>query len=129
MKRFVKIALTLGIALLLAVPVFAAGGRDAAPAPAPGPNTPLEFLAGMNPGGGADFMLRNIERAIRANNLAPNPINFSYRPGGNMMVGMQYTTSQRGRGDLLMAVTQQLVGVPLTMETGNRWENMTPLAL
>jgi len=129
MKRIAQIMYMAVFALLLAIPAFAGGGRDVTPAPPPGTGTALDFVACFNPGGGHDFLIRNMELAIRTNNLTPNSVNFLYRPGGNMAVGMTYTRNQRGRSDIIMAATNQLIAVPIQMDTGVRRQDLTDLAI
>ncbi len=114
--------------VLLAMPVFAVTAGEQGK-PAVGPGDSLEFVSCFGPGGGHDTLLRNMEKAIRTDNIIPNPIIFNYKPGGNQAVGIQYTKSQSGRSDLLMATTNQLIGVPLQMDIGVKREDLTDLAV
>lgn len=150
MKRTFSIIL----AALMVATMFTACGKTEAPAPAPtpapgqtqpadparpaepaapvapfGPKDEIEFVSCFNPGGGHDIMLRKIEEVARIHNLIENPIVFQYKPGGNQAVGMQYTMSQKGRNDLIMSTTQQLISVPLQEDIGVKRENLTDLAI
>jgi putative tricarboxylic transport membrane protein len=130
MKRFLRIALLVNFALLLGAPVFAKGDAEGGAGKAPvGPTDQLEFVSCFGPGGGHDLMLRNIEKAIRANNIIQNPIVYTYKPGGNQAVGMQYTKTQGGRPDIIMATTNQLIGVPLQADIGVKREDLTDLCI
>ena len=110
MNKIVQIACLAFLVALLAIPAFAAGK------PAVGPRDTVEFVSCFGPGGGHDNMLRNMEKAIRTANIFPNPIQFTYKPGGAQAVGMQYAKGQAGRSDLIMSTTSQLVGIPLQMD-------------
>ena len=123
--RFMSVAV---FAALLALPVLA-GMANGGEAGAPGAGDTLEFVSCFGPGGGHDTMLRHMEKAIRTGNILSNPIIYTYKPGGNMAVGMQYTKSQAGRGDILMAATNQLIGVPLQMDIGVKREELTDMAV
>jgi putative tricarboxylic transport membrane protein len=130
MKRIVRIALVVCLVLVLVVPVFAKGGGEGgAGKPAVGSKDQLEFVSCFGPGGGHDLMLRNMEKAIRNNNIIQNPIVYTYKPGGNQAVGMQYTKTQGGRSDLIMATTNQLIGVPLQTDIGVKREDLTDLCI
>ncbi|MGI6084875.1 MAG: tripartite tricarboxylate transporter substrate-binding protein [Acetivibrionales bacterium] len=95
---------------------------------APGPKDTIEFISCFGPGGGHDTMLRNMEAAMRANKLIENPITYTYKPGGNMAVGMTHTYQQAGRNDCIMSTTIQLVSTPLVVDLGGfGWRDLTPL--
>lgn len=127
MKRILQITCVAVFAALLAIPGFAGEAKPGKP-PA-GPGDTLEFVSCFGPGGGHDNLLRHMEKSIRAAGIVPNPIIFTYKPGGNMAVGMQYTKTQSGRSDILMAATNQLIGVPLQMDIGVKREDLTDLAV
>ena len=110
MKKIALVACLAFLTALLAVPAFAAGK------PPVGPRDTLEFVSCFGPGGGHDTMLRNIEKAARTANLFPNPVQYTYKPGGAQVVGMRYTKSQAGRSDLIMSTTSQVVSIPLQMD-------------
>lgn len=125
MKKIAHITLLAALLVSLAVPALAAGKGK----PPVGPGDTIEFVSCFGPGGGHDVMLRTMEKAIRENSIFPNPIIFTYKPGGNQAVGMMHTRGQGGRSDLLMSTTNSLINMPLQMDVGVKYTDLTSLAV
>jgi putative tricarboxylic transport membrane protein len=70
-----------------------------------------------------------MERAIRANNLIPNPILYTYRPGGAMGIAMRHFSTQGGRSDAVLAMVSALVLTPMQMDIGTTRQDLTNIAV
>jgi tripartite-type tricarboxylate transporter receptor subunit TctC len=128
-KKIIRFVCMTACAVLLTVSVFAGGAGESGRKTAVRPNDPLEFATGFGPGSGHDLMLRTMEKAIRNHNLIQNPIIYTYKPGANTSLGQQYTKSQSGRSDLIMATTSQIVIVPLQTDIGMTRKDLTNICL
>ncbi|MCL2318628.1 MAG: tripartite tricarboxylate transporter substrate-binding protein, partial [Treponema sp.] len=79
-------------------------------------------------GSGQENSSRQMEKAIRTNNIIPNPIQFTYKAGGNTGVALQWLKTQKGRSDLIMYASSQLIMTPLQMDVGAKREDLTDIA-
>jgi len=104
MKRITKLALMVGMVLVLGATLFAAGKKETAPA---FPTKPIRLIVYTAPGGALDITARKFVEIAGKYTKATFVVENKAGAGG--MVGWEYVLSQPADGYTLMAVTKTLI--------------------
>ncbi|MCF7935294.1 MAG: tripartite tricarboxylate transporter substrate binding protein [Synergistales bacterium] len=120
MKKFVMLLVAVSMATLL----FAGAGFAA-----DYPSEPIEMIAPATPGGGWDTTARSIQHVIKKNDMSPESIIVTNKPGGGGAVGWTYLNSKAGSGYYL-AVNSSLVFLnELLGRSELSYTDFTPIAI
>jgi len=121
-----------------AAPTAAAGPAAAAAKPGfkprgeatgPFPSRPIELVVPFAPGGGSGITGETINKVFTDENLMPQPMAISYKPGAGGMIGWAYLTQNRGEPHVIATATSSLITGPLVTETPLTYKDLTPIAL
>jgi putative tricarboxylic transport membrane protein len=120
MKRALLYVL-IGLSLVLS----ACGGASASKYP----DQAVEIIAPANPGGGWDTLARTIQVSLETEELVPQPLSVTNKPGGGGGVGLAYMAAQKGNDYTLVVYSPPLVinAINGTFE-GKTYKDLTPLA-
>jgi putative tricarboxylic transport membrane protein len=92
------------------------------------PNRPIELVVPYAPGGGSGITAEVMKKIITDENLSPQPINITYKPGASGQVGWTYLATRKGNAHAIATATASFsYGMVLKqMQVGP--EDFTPIA-
>ena len=128
MKKF---AIVLVLALLLAVPAFAAAQSEVAASEAFVPSRNIEWYVTSSPGGGSDIFTRTLMDIMVAENLVNTQnIVIQYKTDGAGEVGRHLVANIKAgsQADHTLLTFNSGDLMPMAKNTNNRFENFQPIA-
>ncbi|MGZ8209485.1 MAG: Bug family tripartite tricarboxylate transporter substrate binding protein [Burkholderiales bacterium] len=93
---------------LVTFAIMAAGavaGTQAAQAQGRFPTRPIELIVPFAPGGGSGITGEVMKKIITEENLSPQPINITYKPGASGQVGWTYLATRKGNAHAIATAT------------------------
>ncbi len=73
------------------------------------PQRPVRVVVPFNPGGGTDTYARILQKAIKDNDLMPQPLVIVNKPGGGATIGSNYVKDARNDGYTLLCLHEALM--------------------
>lgn len=110
-----------------AAAVIPAGVQAAVSGSASGARTALTLLVGAAPGGGWDTVARELQVAMRENNIVANPQVVNV-PGAAGTIALEQLVQMPGQSDVIMVTGTVMVGGIAVNNTQHRLTDTTPLA-
>ena len=109
----VKISVHMIVGLLIGVSAFqyfklGSSGSDAFP------QRPIRVIVPFNPGGGTDTYVRILQKAIKDNDLMPQPLVIMNKPGGGATIGSTYVKDAKNDGYTLLCLHEALLTSKVT---------------
>ena len=105
MTKIVGHALT-ALLILLAALQYSRIGSDAGEN---FPQRPIRVVVPYNPGGGTDTYARILQKAIKDNDLMPQPLVIVNKPGGGATIGSSYVKDARNDGYTMLCLHEALM--------------------
>lgn len=120
-----SLAVPLILAVLAAMPALPT--HAAAPTWKPADN--VEIIAGSAPGGGIDFLARQMQKVLQDGRLVESPINVVNKPGAGGAIALGYLGQQSGNGHYIAIVSNTLLTSHITGISKHYFADFTPLAI
>lgn len=73
------------------------------------PERPVRVIVPYNPGGGTDTYARILQKAIKDNDLMPQPLVIVNKPGGGATIGSSYVKEARADGYTMLCLHEALM--------------------
>lgn len=73
------------------------------------PQRPVRVIVPFNPGGGTDTYARILQKAIKDNDLMPQPLVIVNKPGGGATIGSNYVKDARNDGYTMLCLHEALM--------------------
>ena len=78
------------------------------------PQRPVRVIVPFNPGGGTDTYVRILQKAIKDNDLMPQPLVILNKPGGGATIGSTYVKDAKNDGYTLLCLHEALMTSKVT---------------
>ncbi|HCR30113.1 MAG TPA: hypothetical protein DIV79_08860 [Opitutae bacterium] len=78
------------------------------------PARPVRVIVPFNPGGGTDTYVRILQKAIKDNDLMPQPLVILNKPGGGATIGSTYVKDAKNDGYTLLCLHEALLTSKVT---------------
>ncbi len=93
------------------------------------PNRPIELIVPFSPGGGSGITGEMMKKIITEENLSPQPIHITYKPGASGQVGWTFLATKRGNAHTIATATQSFSYGFVQNQMQVKPEDFTPIAL
>ena len=78
------------------------------------PQRPVRVIVPFNPGGGTDTYVRILQKAIKDNDLMPQPMVIMNKPGGGATIGSTYVKDAKNDGYTMLCLHEALLTSKVT---------------
>lgn len=96
----------IAIVIALAIMQYAQVGSDESAA---FPQRPIRVVVPYNPGGGTDTYARILQKAIKDNDILPQPLVIVNKPGGGATIGSNYVKDARADGYTMLCLHEAIM--------------------
>ena len=103
--RLLGHALVVGLIAWAGYQYFASGSHDGGDYP----RKPIRVVVPFQPGGGSDTFVRILQKAIKDNDLMPQPLVVVNKPGGGTSIGSSYVKNARPDGYTVLCLHDALM--------------------
>ena len=93
------------------------------------PNRPIELVVPFAPGGGSGITGEIMKKIISDENLSPQPVNITYKPGASGQVGWTYLATRKGNAHTIATATASFSYAFVLKQMQVTPEDFTPIAM
>lgn len=114
---------------LVAVTLVAASAGFAPQAVHAFPTRPIELIIPFSPGGGSGITGEMMKKIASEDNLSPQPLTLTYKPGASGQVGWTYLATRKGNAHVIATATQSFNLGLVSKQMQVSVKDFTPIAL